>query len=92
MAQHVCKNNVSCAGTRSAFDKLGAGPFKGFDPFDKFMVEYALRDVRKPIGVAGWEATMVETLPRNLKGCLPTVEEIEAELRTKERKGKSRRA
>ena len=34
----------------------------------------------KPIGVAEWETKIVETLPDNLKGSLPTVEEIEAEL------------
>jgi hypothetical protein len=47
---------------------------------DRFIVEYALRDLRKPIGVAGWETTLVEKLPEELKGSLPTVEEIEAEL------------
>ena len=47
---------------------------------DRFTVEYALRDLRKPIGVAGWETTLVEKLPKELLGSLPTVEEIEAEL------------
>jgi predicted nuclease of restriction endonuclease-like (RecB) superfamily len=51
---------------------------------DRLIVEYALRDVRKPIGVAGWETTLVEKLPENLKGSLPTVEEIEAELAPKQ--------
>jgi len=50
---------------------------------DRFVVEYALRDLRKPIGVAGWETTLVEKLPKELKGVLPTVEEIEAELAPK---------
>ena len=44
------------------------------------MVEYALRDLRKPIGVAEWETRIVEKLPADLKGSLPTVEEIEKEL------------
>jgi predicted nuclease of restriction endonuclease-like (RecB) superfamily len=44
------------------------------------VVEYALRDLRKPIGVAGWETRIVESLPAELEGSLPTVEEIEAEL------------
>lgn len=47
---------------------------------NKVVVEYALRDVAKPIGVAGWEAKLVEALPEELRGSLPTVEEIEAEL------------
>jgi len=41
-------------------------------------VEFALRDMNKPMGVS--EYTLLETLPDNLKGALPTVEEIEAEL------------
>ena len=47
---------------------------------DRIVVEYALRDLKKPIGVAGWETKIVEKLPANLKGSLPTVEELEAEL------------
>ena len=47
---------------------------------DRIVVEYALRNLKKPIGVAGWETKIVEKLPANLKGSLPTVEEIEAEL------------
>ena len=53
---------------------------------NKLVVEYALRDLRKPIGVAEWETKLVETLPEELKGSLPTVEEIEAELRLRARK------
>ncbi len=47
---------------------------------DHLTVEYALRDLKKPIGVAQWQTKLVESLPRNLKGNLPTVEAIEAEL------------
>ena len=47
---------------------------------DKFKVEYALRDINKPIGVANWETRIVKSLPKELKGSLPTVEEIEKEL------------
>jgi predicted nuclease of restriction endonuclease-like (RecB) superfamily len=46
----------------------------------KLVVEYALRHLKRPIGVAGWETELVEKLPKALKGSLPTVEEIEAEL------------
>ena len=42
--------------------------------------EYALRDINKPIGVASYETKLVESLPKNLKGSLPTIEAIEAEL------------
>jgi predicted nuclease of restriction endonuclease-like (RecB) superfamily len=48
---------------------------------NRVVVEYALRSLTKPIGVAAWETTLVEKLPKALAGSLPTVEEIEAELR-----------
>ncbi len=47
---------------------------------DNLIVEYALSDINKPIGVAGYETKIVESLPDNLKGSLPTIEEIEEEL------------
>lgn len=46
----------------------------------RLVVEYALRGFAKPIGVAGWEDSLVAHLPKELKGSLPTVEQIEAEL------------
>ncbi len=42
------------------------------------VVEYALRDVHKPIGVS--EYTITKNLPDELKTSLPSIEEIEAEL------------
>ena len=50
------------------------------DAQNKLKVEYALRDVKKPIGVAEWQTRLVESLPKKLKGSLPTIEEIEREL------------
>ena len=47
---------------------------------NRVIVEYALRGFTKPVGVADWETRLVESLPDELKGSLPTVEEIEAEL------------
>jgi predicted nuclease of restriction endonuclease-like (RecB) superfamily len=47
---------------------------------NRVQVEYALRDIRKPIGVAEWETRIVEHLPKRLEGSLPSIEEIEAEL------------
>jgi predicted nuclease of restriction endonuclease-like (RecB) superfamily len=44
------------------------------------VVEYALRDLKKPVGVAGWETTLSKALPEGYFGSLPTVEELEAEL------------
>ena len=42
------------------------------------VAEYALRDMGKPLGVSAFR--YLEQLPENLKGTLPTIEEIEAEL------------
>jgi hypothetical protein len=46
----------------------------------QLVVEYALRDMKKPIGVAQWQTRLVASLPKELAGSLPTVEEIEREL------------
>ena len=45
---------------------------------DGIEVEYALRDINKPIGVS--EFTFTEILPEELKPSIPTVEEFENEL------------
>ncbi|MCX6993579.1 MAG: PDDEXK nuclease domain-containing protein [Kiritimatiellaeota bacterium] len=45
---------------------------------NKVVAEYALRGVRKPIGVSEYQLT--RALPRKFKSVLPTIEEIEAEL------------
>lgn len=50
------------------------------DAKNKLKVEYALRDVKKPIGVAEWQTRLVEALPKNLRGSLPTIADIEREL------------
>src|SRR5690242_19198909 len=47
---------------------------------NELVVEYALRDIDKPIGVAHWATRLVETLPEDLAGSLPTIAQIEAEL------------
>ena len=56
---------------------------------DKILAEYALRDIKKPIGIAEWKTKLTRSLPAKLKHSLPTIEEIEAELalpETKKRK------
>jgi len=42
---------------------------------DRVIVEYALHDSRKPIGVAAYR--IVSKLPKELKGQLPTTDQIE---------------
>ncbi|MDR3694568.1 PDDEXK nuclease domain-containing protein [Mucilaginibacter sp.] len=46
---------------------------------DKVVAEYALRGLHKPIGISEFELT--RSLPRNLQSSLPTIEEIENELK-----------
>ena len=50
------------------------------DSRNKLKIEYALRDVKKPIGVAEWQTRLVESLPKKLRGSLPTIDELEREL------------
>jgi len=45
---------------------------------NKLVAEYALQNINSPIGVS--EMQLAEALPENLKGSLPTIEEIEKEL------------
>ncbi|MCF0072731.1 hypothetical protein LZD49_19780 [Dyadobacter sp. CY261] len=42
------------------------------------MAEYALKDISKPIGISSYKLT--ESIPENLKGKLPSIEELEKEL------------
>jgi hypothetical protein len=43
------------------------------------VAEYALRDIRKPVGVSEYRLT--EALPKRLRGSLPAIEQLEAELK-----------
>ncbi len=44
-------------------------------------MEYSLKNINKPIGVSEYQ--LIEALPKQLKGNLPTIEEIENELTAK---------
>ena len=44
------------------------------------VVRYALEGFENPIGVAGWQKGVEESLPKGLEDSLPTIEEIEREL------------
>lgn len=48
---------------------------------DKVEVEYALRDINKPMGISEYKLT--EAIPENLKYKLPTIEELENEFENK---------
>jgi predicted nuclease of restriction endonuclease-like (RecB) superfamily len=45
---------------------------------NRVIVEYALKNINKPMGVADYQLSAA--LPDNLKGSLPSIEELEAEL------------
>lgn len=47
---------------------------------NKTVVEYSLAGYQNPIGVAEWKEQLVKVLPDDLKGSLPSIEEIEKEL------------
>jgi hypothetical protein len=45
---------------------------------NRVIVEYSLKNMNKPMGVADYQLS--SALPENLKGSLPSIEELEAEL------------
>ena len=47
----------------------------------RLVIEYALSETKKSIGVATYKTKVVESLPKDLKDNLPSVEQIEAELK-----------
>jgi hypothetical protein len=47
---------------------------------NQVLVEYALGSTTHPISVAEWETQLTRALPEELRGSLPSIEEIEAEL------------
>lgn len=49
---------------------------------DRLVAEYALKDINKPIAVADYLLT--KAIPEDLKGSLPTIEEIEEEFMRRE--------
>ena len=54
---------------------------------DSVTAEYALRGVDKPLGIASYQ--LAESLPADLKGQLPSIQELEAELATLNPEGES---
>lgn len=48
---------------------------------DKVEVEYALRDIQKPMGIS--EFRLTDAIPENFRSKLPTIEELESQLENK---------
>ncbi|MBI5056482.1 MAG: DUF1016 domain-containing protein [Nitrospirae bacterium] len=79
--EHSGKLNFYIKAVDSQLRKDGDQPTIGIllcKSKDKLVAEYALSDIHKPIGVSEYQLT--HNLPEVLKGSLPTIEEIEAEL------------
>jgi hypothetical protein len=48
------------------------------------VAEYALKDIAKPVGIS--EYRLIESIPEDLQGNLPSIEQIEAELSSIEKR------
>ncbi|CAM4436574.1 MAG: hypothetical protein LEGION0398_MBIBDBAK_00555 [Legionellaceae bacterium] len=48
---------------------------------NEILVKYALNGMRHPMSVSEWETQLTQSLPDNLRDSLPTVEELDAELK-----------
>ncbi len=79
--EHTGKLNFYIKAIDEQLRKIGDEPTIGIllcKGKDKLVAEYALSDIHKPIGVSEYELT--RSLPENLKGSLPSIEEIEWEM------------
>ena len=56
---------------------------------DRIKAEYALRDIQKPIGISDYE--LGQALPKDFRGSLPTIEEIEKEFESDRVMNKNRK-
>lgn len=79
--EYVGKLNFYCSAVDDLLCREGDGKTLGLllcKTKDRVKAEYALRDIRKPIGISDYE--LGQALPADFRGTLPTVEEIEREL------------
>ncbi len=79
--EHTGKLNFYIKAVDEKLRKEGDAPTIGIllcKSKDKMVAEYALSDIHKPMGVSEYQLT--QSLPENLKGSLPSIEEIETEL------------
>lgn len=80
--EYTGKLNFYCSAVddllRSELDQATIGLILCREAGKQTIVEYALRDIQKPLGVA--EYILTQTLPERLRNILPTTEELEREL------------
>jgi hypothetical protein len=55
---------------------------------NKVIAEYALRNIGTPMGIARYTTKLRDSLPAELKGSLPSPQDIEAEMKSDESKDK----
>lgn len=57
---------------------------------NQVIAEYALRDLAKPVGISSYITKLVESLPKELRGSLPSPKQFEAELEKSEGESRGR--
>ncbi len=81
MPEYIGKLNFYCSAVDDILCREGDNRTIGLllcKTKDRIKAEYALRDIQKPIGISDYE--LGQALPKNFRGSLPTIEEIEQEL------------
>ena len=84
MPEYIGKLNFYCSAVDDILCREGDNRTIGLllcKSKDRIKAEYALRDIQKPIGIFDYE--LGQALPKDFRGSLPTIEEIEKELETK---------
>jgi len=81
MPEYIGKLNFYCSAVDDTLCREGDNRTIGLllcKSKDRIKAEYALRDIQKPIGISDYE--LGQALPKDFRGSLPTIEEIEKEL------------
>lgn len=81
MPEYIGKLNFYCSAVDDILCREGDNRTIGLllcKNKDRIKAEYALRDIQKPIGISDYE--LGQALPKDFRGSLPTIEEIEKEL------------
>jgi predicted nuclease of restriction endonuclease-like (RecB) superfamily len=84
--EYAGKLNYYLSAVDTQLRKTGDNPTIGIllcKKKNKIDVEYALRDIHKPMGVSEYQLT--DAIPENIKTQLPSVEEIEQELEKRQK-------
>lgn len=84
MPEYIGKLNFYCSAVDDILCREGDNRTVGLllcKTKDRIKAEYALRDIQKPIGISDYE--LGQALPKNFRGSLPTIEEIEKELESR---------